>query len=87
MSSTAVPPTVHTEGSEAGDTAEASRFSLPAATPTKTPASTRLRAALLMALEKPPPRLMLASTPLGQLRVLESVTTSSMPLMMAELSP
>ena len=59
----------------------ASSLLLPAATAMKTPAWTAAAAALLMAVERPPPRDMLATVPLGQLRVCESEATKSMPAM------
>lgn len=63
----------------------ASLLSLPAATARKTPALTRALAAVLVELEKEPPRDMLATVPLGQLRVLTSLTTKFMPAMTPEL--
>ena len=78
---------MHAVVSEAGDEFLASVFSLPAATARNTPARTRAAAALLTAVERPPPRDMLATAPLGHERVLASEATKFMPAMTPELRP
>lgn len=82
-----VAPTVKTEGSEAGETLDAAWASLPAATARKTPAETTAADALLTAVDLLPPRDMLATAPLGQLRVFASVATKLIPAMTPELVP
>jgi hypothetical protein len=82
-----VAPTVKTVGSEAGEELLASWASLPAATAMKTPAETALAAAELTAVEREPPRDMLATAPLGQLRVLTSLATKLIPAITPELEP
>ena len=60
---------------------------LPAATAKNTPAETTLAAAELTAVDLAPPRDMLATAPLGQLRVLASLATKLIPAMTPELVP
>ena len=52
-----------------------------------TPAETALAAAEFTAVDLPPPRDMLATAPLGQLRVFASLATKLMPAMTPELVP
>ena len=74
-------------GAEAGEKVEASVAELPAATARKMPASTMASAASLTAWQKPPPRDMFTTAPLGQSRLGASVTTNSIPAMTPALVP
>jgi len=82
-----VAPTVQTWDSPAGEVLAALVLLLPAATARKTPAAIMARAALLMAVEVAPPRDMLATAPLGQLRVAESDVTKFMPATTPDVVP
>jgi hypothetical protein len=78
---------VHTRGSPAGDVVAAFVLLLPAATARNTPAPIIARPALLMAVEVLPPSDMLATVPLGQLRVAESDVTKFMPATTPDVVP
>ena len=75
-------PTVIAAAARAGETLQAFWLSLPAATATVTPALTMRLTASSVAVEAPPPRLMLATAGRGALRA-----TQSMPAMTPELVP
>jgi len=87
LSLLSVAPTVKTVGSDAGETLAADWASLPAATARNTPADTTPAEAEFTAEDLLPPRDMLATAPLGQLRVLTSLATKLMPAITPELVP
>jgi hypothetical protein len=82
-----IDPTVHANGSEAGEKPAASVFEFPAATPTNTPLCTDDATAAFIAAEKLPPMDRLMYAPLGQLRAAASPGTKLMAEMMPEMVP
>lgn len=82
-----VAPTVKTVGSDAGEKLLASSAVFPAATVIKSPEETAVAAAAFSAVERMPPKDRLATVPLGQFRVITSLTTKFIPAMTLEILP